>query len=241
MDNPSGGKTTNSATTGSADGPNIPVQIKNGLASADGNATQRIQSLARVHQARLSRGSRTVAALTARFGANDQRVVSAAASVAATNATIARVSLLNRQASIPSVPASADGWVLHGRVVDSQLQPAARFTVFLVDANKTFLRQYGFTYTDDTGYFLINHSSSPAKTERAPQGQAVYSPPPPQLFVEIANTDANPVYLASDPFVPATGAATYQTIVLPAGEKPIGDPPPEIRREALPVDETRKG
>ena len=240
MDTASGSKTTaSSTTTGSTDASQVPAQISEGLAGADSSATQSLQSLLRVHQARLSRGSRTVAALTARFGANDPRVASAAASVAATNSTIARVSLVNNQASVPSVPVSADGWALHGRVIHARLQPAARFTVFLVDANKTFLREYGFAYTDDTGYFLIDHSAGAVKTEPPPPGQTTSARAPQQLFIEIANEDANPVYLASGPFQPVTGAASYQTIVLPAGGKPIGDPPPEIRREALP-DGSRK-
>jgi hypothetical protein len=240
MDTPSGGKTTaNSTTTGGADTSQVPAQITESLAGADSNAVSSLQNLLRVHQARLARGSRTVTALTARFGANDPRVASAAASVAATNATISRVSLVNRQASVPPVQVSANGWALHGRVVNSQLQPAARFTVFLVDGNKAFLREYGFAYTDDTGYFLINHPAGAVKTEPAPPGQTASAAAPPELFIEIANTDANPVYLAADPFQPVTGGAVYQTIVLPAGGKPIGDPPPEIRRDALP-DERKK-
>ena len=51
-----------------------------------------------------------------------------------------------------------NGWALHGRVFNTQLQPISGLTVFLVDASKTYQQAYGFAYTDDTGYFLLNYS-----------------------------------------------------------------------------------
>jgi hypothetical protein len=221
-------ETTAGNTSSTGDVSQAAARIKSGLASADSNVTQGIQSLGRVHQARLSRASRTLAALTATLPATDPRVVAAQTLVAATKATIVRVSVAGLQTSVPVVQVSATGWGLQGRVLDAQLQPAARFTVFLVDGNKTFLRQYAFAYTDDTGYFVINYAGDSAKTETTSQ-----------LFIEIANRDANPVYLSNEPFQPVIGAASYQTIVLPAGDESIGDPPPDIRREALPVEERK--
>jgi hypothetical protein len=47
------------------------------------------------------------------------------------------------------------------------------------------------------------------------------------------------VYLSTTAFQPATGSASYQNVILSAGEKPIGDPPPEIREIALPDERER--
>jgi hypothetical protein len=58
---------------------------------------------------------------------------------------------------------------------------------------------------------------------------------PPQLFIEIANTNGQPVYLSKTVFHPTLGAATYQNITLPTGEQPIGDPRPAICGIALPA------
>ena len=146
------------------------------------------------------------------------------ASVTATNTTIARVSMVRQQLAVPAVQVTAAGWALQGRVLDAQLQPTAKFTVFLVDANKTFLQQYGFAYTDDTGYFLLNYAG-----DAAPEAGVRR-----QFFIEVVNTDANPVYLSSTAFQPVLGTASFQNIVLPAGGQPIGDPTPEIRAVALP-------
>jgi len=203
-------------------------QLKSALASADGNVTQSMQTLQLVHQARLSIANRTVKTLTSQYGAGDPRVKTAQSSVTARTAALGKVSLARQQFSTPQVQVASAGWALQGRIVDAQLQPAARYTVFLVDGKKAYLPQYGFAYTDETGYFLINYAG-PTQTESAAATTTV-----PQLFVEVADTNANPVYLSAAPFQPVQGAASFQNIVLPAGGQPIGDPPEAIRKIALP-------
>jgi hypothetical protein len=213
--------TTGNNPASATDASQAAEQLKSTLSSADSTVSQAIQSLGLVHQARLSQASRTAAALKAQYGANDPRVKAAEAAVTAAKTTIGRVSMVGRQLAAPAVQVAKAGWALQGYVLDAQLQPAAKYTVFLVDANKTFLPQYGFAYTDDTGYFVINYAGGqvPAAT---------------QLFIEIANTEAKPVYLSSTAFQPAPGSTSFQNIVLPAGGEPIGDPPKEIRVVALP-------
>ena len=56
----------------------------------------------------------------------------------------------------------------------------------------------------------------------------------PQLFLQITDANANPVLLSETAFVPVTGMATYQAVILPAGEKKLGDLPANIRAVALP-------
>lgn len=214
-------------TNGNPNGANPAIdarsQLVEAIGSADIVANQGIVSLQQVHQARLSQANRTVASLTAQYGVNDPRVQSAQAAATATQSTISRVSTLRQQMAAPTVQPEQSGWALQGLVLDAQLKAAARFTVFFVDTANAFLQQYGFAYTDDTGYFVINYA-----------GAATEAPAPPQLFIEVVNTEANPVYLSATAFQPALGTASFQNIVLPAGSQPIGDPPPEIRRIAMP-------
>jgi len=215
--------TSGSNQTATATASQAAEELKTALSSADNSVNQGIESLGRLHQARLSQATRAVATLTAQYGASDPRVKAAEASVTATKTTIARVSMVRQQVAAPAVQVSNTGWALQGRVLDAQLQPAAKFTVFLVDANKTYLQQYGFAYTNDTGYFLLDYAGDSAQATAAAQ-----------LFIEVANTDANPVFLSSTAFQPVLGTATFQNIVLPAGGQPIGDPPQAIRDVALP-------
>lgn len=197
--------------------------LNTALAASDSSAAATVGNLKLVHQARVSLLTRTAAALQAQYGANDPRTVAAEAAVSAGNATVARLSVASQQAATPAPTVAAAGWALHGRVYGAQLQPAVRHTVYLVDATKAYQAQFGFAYTDATGYFLINYAP--------PAGQAASAAP---LHVAIVNAKAEPVYLATTAFQPATGSTTYQNIALTAGDAPLGDPPAEIRKIAIP-------
>lgn len=198
--------------------------LNSALADADASSAATVQNLKLVHQAKLSQLTRTAAALKAQYGASDARTIAAEAKVTAGNAAVARIGVASQQAATPAPTVAATGWALQGRVYDAQLQPAAQLTVFLVDATKAYQQQYGFAYTDVTGYFLINYAP--------PAGQAAQTP---ALYVEIANAQGEPVYLATASFQPAAGSTTYQTISLGAGKAPLGDPPPEIKKVAVPT------
>lgn len=242
---------TNSKTTTSsapADMADIGNQITSNLAAADGIAAQRVQTLAWVHQARAARLSRTAASMKAQYGPNDPGVKSAEAAVAAATATAAQVAVVHHQVTTADPQVAANGWALQGRVFDDQLAPVSGYTVFLVDTAKTYQQAYGFAYTDSTGYFLLNYAgpagasgqtpaavSGQTPSEAAPQAAAT-----PELFVEVVDTKAQPVFLNTSAFRPIIGSATYQNVVLPVGQQPIGDPPPEIRQVAMP-EATKKG
>ncbi len=213
-------------TDGAGTGPaQAAEELNAGLAAADARVKDGAAGLQRIHQARLSQATRSVATLTAQYGADDPRVTAAQAYVAATQSAVARVALMCGQFELPAVQVSAAGWTLQGRVVDAKLQALARHTVFIVDERKAFLRQYGFAYTDAQGRFALSYAGADP-TAPAPAASS--------LFIEVANTAALPVYLAATPFEPVAGAASYVDVVLPAGAKPIGDPPVPIREIALP-------
>ena len=201
----------------------LAAALKKALSAADLSASGTVQNLKLVHQARLAQLTRTAAALKAQYGARDPRVVAAEAAVTARTSIVARLAAASRQAATPIPTIAATGWALHGRVYDAQLQPVGGFVVFVVDAQKIYQQQYGFAYTDDTGYFLISYTP--------PSGQA---PSSVALYIEIANRYGEPIFLSTAAFQPVPGSTTYQNIMLPAGEKPLGDLPPEIKKIAVP-------
>ena len=222
-------KTTTSDTP--PDMSDIGNQVTSNLASADNIAAQRVQTLTWVHQARAAQLSRTAATLKAQYGPNDPGVKSAEAAVAAANADAARVAVVHQQVTTPEPQVASSGWALHGRVFDPELKPVSGFTVFLADAAKTYQQAYGFAYTDDTGYFLLNYAGSdPASRDKS----ATATQAQPELFVEITDSKERPVYLSPTAFQPVLGNATYQNIILPADDQAIGAPPAQIRAVALP-------
>ena len=172
-----------------------------------------------VHHARLSQLKRTADTLKKQLGPDDPSVKAAEAAVRVGSAKIARISVVHQELDTPPPQVAAEGWALQGRVYSSDLKPHAKYTVFLVDGQKTYKEAYGFAYTDDTGYFLFNFAG------------AKDTPP---LFLAMTNTKGEPVYLSTTPFQPTPGSVTYQNIVLSSGAHPLGDPPQAIRDVALP-------
>jgi hypothetical protein len=212
-------------TSGSTTDNSSADQLKSALTTADNTVVQGMQNLQSVHQARLAQANRTLTAITAQYGADDPRVKTTQAAVAARTTTIGRILMAQRQLVVSEVQVAANGWALQGQVLDSNLQPLPRFTVFFVDANKDFLKQYGFAYTDATGYYVLNYAGDPT-------GAAA-----PQLFLEVVDMKANPVYLSPTQFVPVAGSTSYQNVVLAPGGQPIGDPTETIRAVAIPPNQ----
>jgi hypothetical protein len=195
------------------------ASVNAAISSADSAVAQSMQTLALVHQARVANLSRVAAALKAQYGPEDPQVENAEAAVKASvdSAGRARIAQQELGTAAPEVP--LNGWTLHGRVYDSAYQPLPKMTVFLVDATNTYQQQFGFGYTDETGYFQITALEPPAT---------------PELFLEVADQKSKPVYLSTSSLQPAIGAAVYQNVILGEGAKPIGDPPRAIRGKAIP-------
>jgi hypothetical protein len=227
------------------------TEVQNTFNSADTLAAQQLDQLRLVQQARLSRMSRELAQAKAQKPPDSQAVQTAQAAVDAATVTAGRVAMAQQQSTTSDPQVAPDGWALHGRVVDSGLTAVSGFTVFLVDSENTYQQALGFAYTDDTGYFLIHYagpqgaaksqadntsSSTRASEQTTPKGSggASQSGSAPQLFLEIANASAQPVFLSQVAFQPVTGGAIYQNIILAPGSQPIGDPPQAIRDVALP-------
>jgi hypothetical protein len=223
------------AATGSAPPAALTSDAAAAVKTADSIASQRIQTLGLVRQARLAQLTRTAASVSTNFGATSAQATAAQAAITSSKTAIARLATVKDQVSTAAPKVAANGWALYGHVYNAQLQPVTAYTVFLVNAQNTYQQTFGFAYTDDTGYFLISYA--PAKKRREDQAEKrdeTQDETFPQLFLEIVNTKAQPVYLSTAPFQPTLGSATYQNVTLPAGEAPIGDPPTAIRNIGIP-------
>jgi hypothetical protein len=229
---------TDAAAANATTDTDLPAELRSALAAADTTVAQRVTTLGLVHQARLSQLTRTATSVTRQYGAGSPQAAAAQTAVEAAKTTVARVAVVNQQITTPAPQVAAGGWALYGRVFSAALQPLAGHCVFLVDPQKAYQSEYGFSYTDSTGYFVLSYAGTPAETQTrgkqdaAASQDAAQTPTP--LFVEVVNPKAQPVLISTTPFQPATGVATYQNITLPEGEKPIGDPPEEIRKIAFP-------
>ena len=229
-----------------------------------------------VQTARVSGLKRAAAAAVATYGADSAEATAANQAVTTAQAKTGQLQVVSQKASTTPPPVASAGWALHGRVYDANLNPQERYTVFLVDAQKNYLSDYGFSYTDSTGYFLLQYQGAPAsgssggsepgaatsETSAASSegnqefidlsailepedslpssassdsaAKAATSSPAPQGFVQVCDTNANPVLSSSTAFSPVAGQATYQVLTLSSSGQSLGDPPKEIRAVAMP-------
>ena len=192
------------------------------LTVADASSAQRVQQLGLVHQARLAQLTRASASVAAQYGADSVQATAAAAAVASSQLLLARITQINLRVTLTAPKAAAGGWALYGHIYTSAGAAAAAYTVFLVDEQNAYQGAVGFSYTGSDGSYTLNYQPAAGATAL------------PQLYLQVANASAQPVYLSTVAFAPTVGQATYQDVTLPAGEPVLGDPPAEIRATALP-------
>ena len=180
-------KTRATTKTNPIDDLNSPAQAV--VSAADTQAATSVSTLGLIQQARLTNQNRAVALAEAQFGKTSTQATAATQAVTATQAASARINVLSQQVSTAQPTVSATGWALHGRIYSSALAPLPGYAVFLVDAQKNYQSAYGFSYTDNTGYFLISSNGGTAAGQQA-------APAATQLFVQVADASANPVLRA---------------------------------------------
>jgi hypothetical protein len=221
----------------------LDAAVQASLGTADAGAAQSLQNLRLIHEARLSQLRRTAATLK-QEGASEADIKAADAAVHIGTARVASISAVHQQATSPAPQVSATGWALYGRILSSSLKPVPHLTVFLTDANKTYQRNFGFSYTDATGQYVISYAGDEGPAQSKKSHQASTESSDLQLFVGIVNASGKPIYpvpnTPTDPFIPVPGTATYRDILLPSGEQPVGDPPDFIREIALPARKKKR-
>jgi hypothetical protein len=203
-----------------------PVEkLNSGISQIDTVSASRIQQLSSVHQARLAQFTRIASTITAQSGATSAQAVAANAAVAATQTHITRIAMIKQQVTVPVPAVSANGWALYGSVYNSSNAPVSGYSLYFVDSTNTYQNAYGIAYTAADGSFKIVYAAQPA-------GEAA---PATALFLQVCNATGNPIYVSPTAFTPIKGAATYQVITLPAGEKPLGVLPVVFRNITIPA------
>jgi hypothetical protein len=186
-------------------------------ANIDSQTAAQFSGLTLIRQARISQLQRQAASMTALRGATDPGVVALQASIQSQQSLASQLGAVRDQAltPVPSVP--ANGWVLHGRVRDQNLQPVAQLTVLLLNEQKTWLRTYGYAYTDPTGYFILSYA--PAESRKSDLAASL------SAYLEVLDQKREPLYIDGSAFTLSTGATLYRDIVL-ASLTTLGNPPP---------------
>jgi hypothetical protein len=236
-----------SKTRGSTTDPDLSSlssTLADAFTQADEAVAARVQQAQTVYLARASQLSRTAASLKAQYGGDDAGVKRAEASLAATRAAGSQMARLYQRLTIPEPTVAPEGWVLHGRVfreaskTDEAAQPAAGYTVFFADAANTYQQAYGFSSTDETGYFLLRFDGSRAAPSRG--AAAAREAAAADLRVEVTDVKGRFAFRSDTAFQPVIGAAVYQEIVLTGSAATKGEPPAQVRKVSMPKREPKR-
>jgi len=131
-------------------------------ASITAQVPQQFATMAAVRQARINLFQRQLTALQSQPGANAQTVATLQSSIQSQKLSLAALSAVNTQAATPAPPVPAHGWVLYGRITDTNSQPVPKLTVSLTNQERTWLRQYGYAFTDANGNFSLTYAPASA-------------------------------------------------------------------------------
>lgn len=209
--------------------------LQRAAASADRLSHTRLDALAAVHQARIARRARAVSGLTDLHGSSDPQVLAAQRNLDATRTVATRVDLVRRQAIAKAPTVESGGWAVWGHVYNSAFHPLAAYTVFLVDEQKHYLGDYGYSATDAEGSFAIVFSPGQTKEDEAsPEPSQKESTAPPVVFLGLADAKGKELVPLGAPLNLVFGRALYIDTVIPADSASLVTLPADVRKGAMP-------
>ncbi len=181
--------------------------------------------LTQIRQARANQLTRVVTNFSQIYGAKDPRTV-AAQTLAhrRTDVLYAPGPGAEHHCDSPPPTAPANGWVIYGKVLNSDGSAASQLTVFLADSTRAWLQQYAYAFTDQTGYYTLTSApsaeaaSSGRKTHRVAAAAAL------SAYLQISNAACKLMFVDAAPMSIFTGAAIRRDIRLSA-QGSVGAPP----------------
>jgi cell division septation protein DedD len=168
--------------------------------------------------------------------------------------SLTALNAVSTQVTTPAPTVPANGWVVYGRITDTNSQPIPKLTVSLTDQERTWQRQYGYAFTDATGYFALTYAPAAATTGAAPahppprrkshventaaetasapapeatetsRAESAHAPATSSVFLQALNEAGQVVYFDSQPFSLKAGVALYRNITN-VGPQELGTPP----------------
>ena len=124
------------------------------------------------------------------------------------------------------VPAiDANTWMVHGRVLDKIRAGIAGLTVSLFDEKGKWIREMGYSCTDERGYFAITYS---VKGDEKPGAQ--------QLFLTVTDKEHRVLHREKEPLYVRLGWIDYREMVIDDQGDVCLPPEPDKDEKPAPAD-----
>jgi hypothetical protein len=171
--------------------------------------------------------SREQKLLEIEYGPNDPRVAAVKSKLGINQAIRTDLTVAQIQAATPRPAVDSSSYVFHGFIRNLQRQARPSLTVALYDANGSWVRELGYSCTDQNGYFLLRFAQPSSGVKAA--GAALGS-----LEVRVYDSQQKLLYSDQTPLTPKLGNVDYRLIIL--GDSADGwCPPPPSSGSAPPV------
>lgn len=112
-------------------------------------------------------------------------------------------------------------WLINGRVLTRERQGIAGLTVSLFNEKQRWIRELGFTCTDERGYFALDYSSQTSSPK-----PSRLSPSQP-LILSVTNAEQQILHQEQRPLLIKPGVIDYREIILNPNQEPKTPPEPE--------------
>jgi hypothetical protein len=140
--------------------------ITSGIAQIDAFRATAYGTLLTVRGVKDQQLSREQKLLEIEYGPNDPQVAAVKSKLMVNQAIRTDLTVAQTQAATPRPTVDKNSYVFHGFIRGRQRQARPRLTVALYDANGSWVREFGYSCTDQNGYFLLRFTQ-PASGDKA--------------------------------------------------------------------------
>lgn len=206
----------------------IPENLDFSFDQLDGLRLEGLEDLKNFHRVKRSTLVREQERLTARLGADNQRVAKLSQKISYTDGMVSDLDVMITEARIKEESQDADTWRVHGKVIDKSHQGIKGVTLALYNEKGKWEKQIDFGCTDENGYFYIDYLP-----EKDNNGINAVSPDKP-LFLQVSDKEYQVLYRHKQPLYVSPGQVeNIPPIMLPTGDDGVILPctPPEPGKE----------
>lgn len=163
--------------------------------------------------------------LTNKYGADHPRVQKITARLSYNQGMFKELDREIARSQIETPPFDRNTWMVPGRVRTSQGVGVKGLTISFSDGNGRWVKQLGYTCTNDSGNFTFTYPK---------QGEKPTIPATQPLFVTVTDSERRILYRASQPLFVRIGLIEpFQEITL---DEEVCGTPPEGHKPSVPVD-----
>jgi hypothetical protein len=215
--------------------------ITSGIAQIDAFRATAYGNLLTVRGVKDQQLSREQKLLEIEYGPNDPQVAAIQSKLAVNQAIRTDLTVAQIQAATPRPTVDKSSYVFHGFIRGRQRQPRPRLTVALYDGNGSWAREFGYSCTDENGYFLLRFTQSasggkaaatqlgevtPAAGGSEGSSQTSAQLDAGSLEVRVYDSQQKLLYRSPTPLTPKLRQTDYRLIILDDSADDCSPPPP---------------